>query len=145
MGAAAALRRRALLQRARALAVLAPDLSDAESAGLGVHLGMDMAGRFRFGPDVRWIDAPDYRFDDSQRARFASSIRRWWPPLRDEDLMPDFVGVRPKLVDPGEPSGDFVIQGAAVHGVPNLVNLFGIESPGLTSCLAIAEEVVALL
>ena len=115
-----------------------------ESAGLGVHLGMDMAGRFRFGPDVRWIDAPDYRFDDSQRARFAASIRRWWPPVRDEDLMPDFVGVRPKLVDPGEPSGDFVIQGSAVHGVPGLVNLFGIESPGLTSCLAIAEEVAAI-
>jgi L-2-hydroxyglutarate oxidase LhgO len=116
-----------------------------EHAGLGVHLGLDMAGRFRFGPDVRWIHEPDYRFDDSQRAQFAASIRRWWPPLKDGDLMPDFVGVRPKLVGPGQPSGDFVIQGPAVHAMPGLVNLFGIESPGLTSCLAIAEEVAALL
>jgi len=116
-----------------------------EKSGLGVHLGIDISGRCRFGPDVRWIPEPDYRFDDSERARFASSIRRWWPPLKDEDLTPDFVGVRPKLVGPHEPSADFVIQGSETHGVPGLVNLFGIESPGLTSSLAIAEEVRARL
>ena len=114
-----------------------------QHAGLGVHLGFDMAGRCRFGPDARWIDAPDFRFDDSQRARFAAAIRRWWPALRDEELRPDFVGVRPKLVGPGQPTGDFVIQDAAVHGLAGLVNLFGIESPGLTSSLALAEEVAA--
>ncbi|MDZ4811157.1 MAG: NAD(P)/FAD-dependent oxidoreductase [Pseudomonadota bacterium] len=116
-----------------------------QAAGLGVHLGFDSAGHCHFGPDVRWIEAPDYRFDDSQQAQFAASIRRWWPALRDDDLMPDFVGVRPKLVGPGAPSGDFVVQGADVHGVPRLVNLFGIESPGLTSCLAIGEAVRQLL
>ncbi len=81
-----------------------------QAAGLGVHLGMDSAGHVHFGPDVRWIDAPDYNFDNSQHAQFAESIRRWWPALRDDQLEPDFVGVRPKLVGPGAPSGDFVIQ-----------------------------------
>ena len=113
--------------------------------GLGVHLGMDITGRKRFGPDVRYQETPDYQFDDSQRAPFAEAIREWWPELRDEDLMPDFVGVRPKLAGPNEPSADFVIQGPGVHGVPGLVNLFGIESPGLTSCLALAEEVASTL
>jgi L-2-hydroxyglutarate oxidase LhgO len=94
---------------------------------------------------VRWIDAPDYHFDDRQRAAFADSIRRWWPALRDDQLEPDFVGVRPKLVGPGQPSGDFVIQDATTHGLTNLINLFGIESPGLTSSLAIGEEVAARL
>lgn len=115
------------------------------AAGLGVHLGFDGAGRCHFGPDVRWIDAPDYRFDDSQHAHFADSIQRWWPALRDDQLAPDFVGVRPKLVGPGAPSGDFVLQSEQVHGIAGLVNLFGIESPGLTSCLAIAEQVRDLL
>ena len=116
-----------------------------QAAGLGVHLGMDSAGHVHFGPDVRWIDAPDYQFDDRQRAAFVDSIQRWWPQLRDEQLEPDFVGVRPKLVGPGEPSGDFVIQHTASHGIPNLVNLFGIESPGLTSSLAIGERLASLL
>lgn len=116
-----------------------------QAAGLGVHLGMDSAGHVHFGPDVRWIDAPDYAFDDSQRLQFAESIRRWWPALRDEQLSPDFVGVRPKLVGPGAPSGDFVIQDANTHGIANLVNLFGIESPGLTSSLAIGEVAASRL
>jgi L-2-hydroxyglutarate oxidase LhgO len=115
------------------------------AAGLGVHLGFDAAGRCHFGPDVRWIAQPDYQFDDSQHAHFADSIQRWWPALRDDQLAPDFVGVRPKLVGPGEPSGDFVLQGQGTHGIAGLVNLFGIESPGLTSCLAIAEHVRDLL
>lgn len=116
-----------------------------QAAGLGVHLGLDRAGQVHFGPDVRWLPEPDYRFDDSQRAAFADSIRRWWPALRDDQLEPDFVGVRPKLVGPGQPSGDFVIQDASIHGIANLVNLFGIESPGLTSSLAIGEEVATRL
>ena len=115
------------------------------SASLGVHLGMDISGRCRFGPDMRWIPAPSYQFDDSQRAVFAGSIRQWWPSLRDEDLTPDFVGVRPKLAGPGQPSADFVIQTQSVHGIAGLVNLFGIESPGLTSSLALAEDVAAML
>jgi L-2-hydroxyglutarate oxidase LhgO len=116
-----------------------------QAAGLGIHLGIDSAGRCRFGPDVRWIDEPDYRFDDGQREHFAAAIRLWWPELAEDDLMPDFVGVRPKLVGPHEPSGDFVVQGSRVHGIAGLVNLFGIESPGLTSSLAIGEEVARLL
>jgi L-2-hydroxyglutarate oxidase LhgO len=115
------------------------------SASLGVHLGMDISGRCRFGPDMRWIEAPSYQFDDSQRGAFAESIRQWWPALREEDLTPDFVGVRPKLAGPGQPSADFVIQDEAVHGIGGLVNLFGIESPGLTSSLALAEMVAAAL
>ncbi|HQW82229.1 MAG TPA: NAD(P)/FAD-dependent oxidoreductase [Pseudomonadota bacterium] len=116
-----------------------------QAAGLGVHLGMDSAGQVHFGPDVRWIDAPNYQFDDSQHVAFADSIRRWWPSLRDDQLEPDFVGVRPKLVGPGQSSGDFVIQDVTTHGISNLINLFGIESPGLTSSLAIGEEVAARL
>lgn len=115
------------------------------AASLGVHLGMDITGRCRFGPDMRWVDAPDYRFDDSRRAVFAESIRQWWPALRDEDLLPDFVGVRPKIHGPGEPAADFIVQGPQAHGMDGLVNLFGIESPGLTSCLALAELVAQLL
>lgn len=110
-------------------------------SGLGVHLGYDPAGRPRFGPDVRFPGRIDYRFDDSQRAAFAAGIRRWWPQLEDADLQPDFVGVRPKLVGPAEPTPDFCIQGAEQHGLNGLINLFGIESPGLTACLALGDEV----
>ena len=112
-----------------------------ETSGLGVHLGFDFAGRSRFGPDVRWVEAPDYRFDDSQRQAFIDGVRGWWPALNPDDLSPDFVGVRPKLSGPGEPAADFVIQDESVHGVSGLINLFGIDSPGLTSSLGIGEEV----
>jgi L-2-hydroxyglutarate oxidase LhgO len=115
------------------------------STSLGVHLGMDISGRCRFGPDMRWIDAPSYQFDDSHRGAFAESIRQWWPALREEDLTPDFVGVRPKLAGPGQPSADFVIQDAQMHGIAGLVNLFGIESPGLTSSLALGDMVAATI
>jgi L-2-hydroxyglutarate oxidase LhgO len=114
-------------------------------ASLGIHLGMDIAGRCRFGPDMRWIDAPDYHFDDSQREAFAEGIRQWWPALDSADLMPDFVGVRPKLHGPGEPQPDFLIHDQQLHGLPGLINLFGIESPGLTSSLALAQEVLRRL
>lgn len=112
-----------------------------EPSGLGVHLGFDLAGRSRFGPDVRWLEAIDYRFDDAQRDAFYAGVRSWWPALPDGALAPDFVGVRPKLSGPGEPAADFVIQDASVHGIEGLINLFGIDSPGLTSALAIGEAV----
>jgi L-2-hydroxyglutarate oxidase LhgO len=110
-------------------------------SGLGVHLGFDSVGRSRFGPDVRWLEVPDYRFDDSQRTAFVAGVQSWWPALDPERLAPDFVGVRPKLSGPGEHALDFRIDDEAVHGVHGLVNCFGIDSPGLTSSLAIGEEV----
>ncbi len=116
-----------------------------EPGGLGVHLGFDMAGRARFGPDLRYRDSVDFSFDDSHRARFAAAIQRWWPTLDPDALLPDFVGVRPKLVGPGEHNPDFVIQDASVHGMPGLINLFGIESPGLTASLGIGENVALRL
>lgn len=112
-----------------------------EPSGLGVHLGFDLAGQSRFGPDVRWLAAPDYGFDDARRDAFYAGVRSWWPALPDAALVPDFVGVRPKLSGPGEPAADFVIEDATGHGIDGLVNLFGIDSPGLTSALAIGEEV----
>lgn len=112
-----------------------------EPGGLGVHLTIDLAGQARFGPDVEWVDSIDYRVDPARSARFYASIRRYWPALPDGALQPAYAGIRPKLSRPGEPERDFVIQAEADHGVPGLVNLFGIESPGLTSALAIAEVV----
>ncbi len=116
-----------------------------EPGGLGIHLTLDLAGQLRFGPDVEWISQPDYRVDETRAQAFASAVRRWWPALDPERLQPAYAGVRPKLAGPGEPDADFVIQGPARHGVPGLVHLFGIESPGLTASLAIAEAVVSEL
>jgi L-2-hydroxyglutarate oxidase LhgO len=116
-----------------------------EQAGLGVHFTRDLAGRGRFGPNVEWVDAIDYDVDASQANGFEAAIRRYWPAIRAGALHPDYAGVRPKLHGPGEPAADFVIQGPAIHGIHGLVNLFGIESPGLTASLAIAERVVTLL
>jgi L-2-hydroxyglutarate oxidase LhgO len=117
-----------------------------EEAGLGVHLTLDLAGQARFGPDVEWlaVDSPariDYRVDPRRAEAFYAEIRRYWPDLPDGALQPAYSGVRPKLGGPGSPAGDFVVQGPEAHGIAGLVNLFGIESPGLTSCLAIADEV----
>jgi L-2-hydroxyglutarate oxidase LhgO len=114
-----------------------------EPGGLGVHLTLDLAGEARFGPDVEWIDAIDYGVDPARSASFYASIRRYWPALPDGALQPAYCGIRPKLSGPGEAARDFVLQGEEVHDVPGLVNLFGIESPGLTSCLAIGEAVAA--
>ncbi len=119
-------------------------------AGLGVHLTLDLGGQMRFGPDVQWIPmaAPgeeDYRVDPTRAAAFAEAIRAYWPALPDAALLPAYAGIRPKLSGPGEPASDFVIAGPSMHGVTGLVNLFGIESPGLTACLAIGEWVVELL
>ncbi len=113
--------------------------------GIGTHLTIDPAGTARFGPDVEWVDALNYDLDPSRVDSFVADIRRWWPDLPDGALVPDYAGIRPKIAGPGEPGRDFLIQGEAVHGIPGLVNLFGIESPGVTSCLAIAGYVADLL
>ena len=115
-----------------------------EPGGLGVHLTLDMAGQARFGPDVEWIDAIDYAVDPGRAERFYPAIRRYWPTLPDGALMPSYSGIRPKIVPPAVAVQDFLIQGPQDHGVAGLINLFGIESPGLTSSLAIADHVTAL-
>jgi len=112
-----------------------------EPGGLGVHLTLDMAGQARFGPDVEWVDRIDYAVDPTRAERFYPAIRRYWPTLPDGALMPSYSGMRPKIVPPAVASQDFVIQGPRDHGVDGLINLFGIESPGLTSSLAIADYV----
>jgi L-2-hydroxyglutarate oxidase LhgO len=113
-----------------------------EAAGLGVHLTLDLAGQARFGPDVEWITEIDYDVDLSRADGFYRAIRDYWPGLKDGQLAPGYAGVRPKLAGPDAPANDFLIQGPAAHGVAGLVNLFGIESPGLTASLALAEHVV---
>jgi L-2-hydroxyglutarate oxidase LhgO len=112
-----------------------------EPGGLGVHLTLDMAGQARFGPDVEWVESIDYAVDPSRAERFYPAIRRYWPTLPDGALMPSYSGIRPKIVPPAVATQDFLIQGHSAHGVEGLVNLFGIESPGLTSSLAIADYV----
>jgi L-2-hydroxyglutarate oxidase LhgO len=113
--------------------------------GLGTHLTLDLAGRMRFGPDVEWIDSLDYEVDPARAELFYASIRRFWPGLPDGALVPDYSGIRPKLTGPGEKAADFAIDGPEAHGLSRLVALFGIESPGLTSALSIAEDVAAKL
>jgi L-2-hydroxyglutarate oxidase LhgO len=112
-----------------------------ESAGLGVHLTLDMSGQAKFGPDVEWIERIDYEVDPGRSRVFYDAIRRYWPGLKDGSLQPAYCGIRPKIRSRSEPSGDFLIQGPSEHGVAGLVNLFGIESPGLTASLAIADHV----
>jgi L-2-hydroxyglutarate oxidase LhgO len=113
--------------------------------GLGVHLTLDLGGQARFGPDVEWIDAIDYTVDPRRADAFYAEVREYWPQLPGASLAPAYSGIRPKLNGPGEPPADFVIAGPESHGVPGLVNLFGIESPGLTACLAIGGHVQQLL
>ncbi|MFZ0775464.1 MAG: FAD-dependent oxidoreductase, partial [Xanthobacteraceae bacterium] len=110
--------------------------------GLGVHVTLDLAGRMRFGPDVEWIAEENYAVDPRRAESFYARIRTYWPGLPDGSLVPDYAGIRPKLRGPGEGQADFLIAGPADHGLPRLVNLFGIESPGLTSSLSLAEAVV---
>jgi L-2-hydroxyglutarate oxidase LhgO len=113
--------------------------------GLGVHVTLDLAGRMRFGPDVEWITEESYTVDPRRADSFYARIRTYWPALPDNSLVPDYCGIRPKLTGQGEGQADFMITGPAEHGMPRLVNLFGIESPGLTASLSIAEDVVVLL
>ncbi|WP_374510921.1 NAD(P)/FAD-dependent oxidoreductase [Niveibacterium sp.] len=112
-----------------------------EPGGLGTHLTLDLAGNARFGPDVEWVDAPDYSVPADRAAAFAASIRRYWPGLSAARLQPAYAGVRPKLGGPNAPVYDFRIDGPAEHGVAGVIQLFGIESPGLTASLAIADRV----
>jgi L-2-hydroxyglutarate oxidase LhgO len=113
--------------------------------GLGVHVTVDLAGRMRFGPDVEWIEKPYYDVNPQRADAFYASIRKYWPALPDGALVPDYSGIRPKLTGPGEPAADFAIDMPRDHGLSGLIHLFGIESPGLTSALSIAEEVVTNL
>ena len=114
-----------------------------ERDGLGTHLTLDLAGRGRFGPDTEWVGGIDYSLDPARGAGFTAAIRTYWPGLPDGALTPDYTGIRPKLAPAGGAATDFTIEGPEAHGIPGLVNLFGIESPGLTSSLAIAGEVLA--
>tara|TARA_B100000676_G_scaffold309317_1_gene372521 strand:+ start:1030 stop:2127 length:1098 start_codon:yes stop_codon:yes gene_type:complete len=116
-----------------------------DRASLGVHVTLDIGGHTRFGPDVEWIDSIDYDVDPSRGTAFYAAVRRYYPALRDGSLQPGYSGIRPKIQAPGEPAADFVIDGSDNHGIPGLVNLFGIESPGLTASLAIADHVGKLL
>ncbi len=117
-----------------------------EAAGLGVHLTLDLGGQAKFGPDVEWVDSPEQlQVDPSRGDGFYAEVRKYWPDLQDGALQAGYCGIRPKISSSSQPASDFVIQGPADHGVPGLVNLFGIESPGLTSSLAIAQRVSELL
>jgi L-2-hydroxyglutarate oxidase LhgO len=113
--------------------------------GLGIHITIDLAGRARFGPDVEWVEEMNFDVDPRRAESFYAAIRTYWPGLPDNSLVADYAGIRPKLTGPGEPAADFMIDGPAEHRLPGLVALFGIESPGLTSALSLAEEVVGKL
>ena len=137
----------ALVGRAPFSHLIYPAPADAH---LGTHLTLDLGGQAKFGPDIEWLDVQspeqiDYRVDPARAEGFYAEVRRYWPELPDEALAPSYSGVRPKIHGPHEKAPDFRIDGPALHGVPGLVNLFGIESPGLTSSMAIGEEVVGLL
>jgi L-2-hydroxyglutarate oxidase LhgO len=113
--------------------------------GLGTHLTLDLAGQARFGPDVEWISDIDYTVAPARGDSFYGAVRRYWPRLRDGALQPGYAGIRPKISGPDDPAADFLVQGPALHGVPGLVNFYGIESPGLTASLPLAEEAVRQL
>jgi L-2-hydroxyglutarate oxidase LhgO len=115
-----------------------------EPGGLGVHLTLDLAGQARFGPDVEWIEEENYDVSPRRAEKFYAAIRRYWPGLGDAALNPAYAGIRPKICGPGGGDADFVFQGAEQHGVPGLINLFGIESPGLTASLAIGEDIAGI-
>ncbi len=115
-----------------------------EPGGLGVHATLDMGGYCRFGPDVEWIESINYEVEPNRADVFYKKIRKYWPSLKDGQLQPDYAGIRPKIAGPNFPTGDFILQGPSTHEAGPIVNLFGIESPGLTAALALAEDVVTL-
>ena len=112
-----------------------------EAGGLGVHITIDLGGQARFGPDVEWVDEIEYSVDPERSENFYDAVRTYWPGLEDGALVPGYCGIRPKITGPGKEAADFIVQGPLVHGVPGLVNLLRIRSPGLTASLAIAERV----
>lgn len=114
-------------------------------AGLGVHLTVDLGGQAKFGPDTEWVDTEDYMVDPRRADAFYAAVRNYWPALPDDALTPGYAGIRPKIAGPQDPAADFLIAGPQDHGIPNLIQLFGIESPGLTASLAIARHVSRLL
>ncbi len=116
-----------------------------EKAGLGVHLTLDLGGQARFGPDTQWVEHEEYDVDIRRADGFYAAIRRYWPDLRDGALSPGYAGIRPKISGPVEPNADFLVSGPAQHGIGGLVNLFGIESPGLTASMALGAHVAALV
>ncbi|SVD62846.1 uncharacterized protein METZ01_LOCUS415700, partial [marine metagenome] len=116
-----------------------------EPGGLGVHVTLDMSGSVRFGPDVEWVDDVDYRVKPERADSFYAAIRRYYPDLKDNSLQPGYSGIRPKIAAEGSTTGDFLVQGPLEHGVPGLVNMYGIESPGLTASLALADLVATKL
>ena len=109
---------------------------------LGIHATIDMAGQVRLGPDIEWIDDLDYSLSNVSAEKFASAAEHYWPGVRDRVVTPSYCGIRPKINGPNSPAADFCIQDFSDHGVPGLINLFGIESPGLTASLAIAKHVL---
>ncbi len=115
------------------------------SAGLGVHVTLDLAGQARFGPDVEWIDRVDYTFNETSEARFRSAIAEYYPGISARDIHPGYTGIRAKIVPANQPAADFSVDNTAFHNGKGLINLFGIESPGLTASMAIADEVAAML
>jgi L-2-hydroxyglutarate oxidase LhgO len=116
-----------------------------EPGGLGIHATVDLGGQVRFGPDVQWIEQEDYTPDPARIARFTQAISTYWPAVPEGGLVASYCGIRPKISGPGEPNADFIVQGEAAHGLKGLIHMFGIESPGLTSSMALAEEVMAAL
>ena len=116
-----------------------------DEAGLGVHLTLDLSGQARFGPDVEWIDEINYEVNPARSEKFYDAVRSYWPGLKNDSLKPGYSGIRPKLKGKGNPPSDFVFHGPSAHGVQGLVNLFGIESPGLTASLSIADQTLKCL